>query len=97
MSIDSATLATELSLLGPKSTLGRQNAYGNGQLIMISTYGGNDNCNPFARITTDCATVTLTGNAMAARTGMINAVSVPNILVKNLRLVGSQPNALCAN
>ena len=97
MSIDSATLATELTLLGPNSTLGKQNAYGNGQPITISTYGGSDNCNPLARITTDCATVTLTGNAMTPRTGMINGVNVPNVFVKNLRLVGSQPNALCAN
>ena len=96
-SIDSATLATELTLLGPNSTLGKQNAYGNGQPITIGTYGGNDKCNPLARITTDCATVTLTSNAMTPRTGMINGVNVPNIFVKNLRLVGSQPSALCAN
>ena len=97
MSIDSATLATELTLLGPNSTLGKQNAFGNGQPITISTYSGNDNCNPLARITTDCATVTLTGNAMTPRTGIVNSVNVPNVFVKNLRLVGSQLNALCAN
>ena len=97
MSIDSATLATELTLLGPNSTLGKQNAYGNGQPITISTYGGNNNCNPLARITTDCATITLTGNTITPRTGLINSVNVPNVFIKHLRLVGSQPNALCAN
>lgn len=75
-----------------------QNTYP-GQTITIGTYGGSGNCTILAGVTTDCASITLNANGTVPRNFFVlGAFNVPNMTIQNLRIFGSQTNAMnCHN
>ena len=99
ININDLNTSSVLQLCGPSASStfcgSIQNVYP-GKTITIGTYGGSGNCNILSGITTDCASITLASNTgKVPRDGAaLIAINVPNLVVQNLRVFGSQSNAL---
>ena len=99
ININDLNTSSILQLCGPSASstfCGRTLNVYPGKTITIGTYGGSGNCNILSGITTDCASITLasnTGNVPRDGAALI-AINVPNLIVQNLRIFGSQSNAL---
>lgn len=92
-----ATNSTALILAGPNTQVGAagttvtQNAFGvgSGYPLTVGTYNGTSTCSPLGGSSTNCATITLSGNAIASQAPMVGAYNLNYVTIQNLKVVGT--------
>ncbi len=92
------TAANTLSLAGLGCTVvickQTQNTYP-GLPITLGTYGGTGQCTILSGVVTDCASMVMTANGTVGRdVAAVTVINVPNFIMQNFRIFGSQPNAI---
>lgn len=101
LDITDLTTASTLTLAGPLAgglvaNAPSQNVYP-GKTITWTTYGGGT-CAIMSGTTSGCGTITLSANGSVPRNAVpIAILNVPNFQMSNIRIIGSQTNAIICN